>query len=252
MIIDARKQFDKEPKSFGSKRNRLLDEHRNWIEEQYKNGWKEGYKNECVKIFNTKDFAYHKVRVVFWQTDDKDQPAMIKEPFNKPLTQANVKKEQEFYDSDIDFALKIASNGKTQEIALVLKPKDSFTEKFEEAMRQVFGKEMDAFVAEDATGREKTKALKEFLKEAPIEAQYKHRHYIEDDEYIPYGEDIEAFLKREIGKPVIRWQDGPQFGYEILPNKYFYKYVPPEPADELIKKFWDLENQASNLIKKIQ
>ncbi|MGB3450523.1 MAG: hypothetical protein WBA58_08530 [Giesbergeria sp.] len=39
-----------------------------------------------------------------------------------------------------------------------------------------------------------------------------------DDEYIPYGEDITAFLKREIAKPIIRWEDSPQLGYEILPN----------------------------------
>jgi len=28
-----------------------------------------------------------------------------------------------------------------------------------------------------------------------------HRLYVKDDEYIPHGEDIEAFLKREIAKP---------------------------------------------------
>ncbi|HNM50396.1 MAG TPA: N-6 DNA methylase, partial [Candidatus Obscuribacter sp.] len=31
MIIDARKQFEKEPKSFGNKRNRIADIHRQWI-----------------------------------------------------------------------------------------------------------------------------------------------------------------------------------------------------------------------------
>ena len=50
---------------------------------------------------------------------------------------------------------------------------------------------------------------------------------MQDDEYIPHGEDIEAFLKREIAKPIIRWEDSPQLGYEILPNKYFYRYQPP-------------------------
>ena len=52
--------------------------------------------------------------------------------------------------------------------------------------------------------------------------EYHHRHYVQDNEYIPHGEDIQAFLEREIGKPIIRWQDSPQLGYEILPNKYFY------------------------------
>ena len=59
--------------------------------------------------------------------------------------------------------------------------------------------------------------------------EWTHRHYVKDDEYIPHGEDIEAFLKREIAKPIIRWKDSPQLGYEILPNKYFYRYRPPTP-----------------------
>lgn len=33
---------------------------------------------------------------------------------------------------------------------------------------------------------------------------------------------------------VIRWQDSPQLGYEILPNKYFYCYQPPTPAKDLV------------------
>ena len=39
---------------------------------------------------------------------------------------------------------------------------------------------------------------------------------------VPYGEDIDAFLKREIAKPIIRWKDSPQLGCEVLPNKCFY------------------------------
>ena len=33
MMIDARKQFEKEPKSFGNKRNRMTDTHRAWIKD---------------------------------------------------------------------------------------------------------------------------------------------------------------------------------------------------------------------------
>ena len=107
MLIDARQQFDKEPKSFGNKRNRILDEHRQWIEERYHNGWADKYKDENVKIFNTKDFAYHKVSVVFWQTDENDKPAYITEPYTKSFTPANIKKEQEFYGSGLDFRIKL-------------------------------------------------------------------------------------------------------------------------------------------------
>ncbi|WP_296810752.1 hypothetical protein [Thiocapsa sp.] len=72
---------------------------------------------------------------------------------------------------------------------------------------------------------------------------------MKDDEYIPFGEDIEAFLDREIAKPITRWQDSPQLGYEILPNKYFYRYQPPKPANELLAEFWRLEKEAETLLE---
>ena len=72
---------------------------------------------------------------------------------------------------------------------------------------------------------------------------------MQDDEYIPHGEDIEAFLTREIAKPIIRWEDSPQLGYEILPNKYFYRYQPPPPAKELLAEFWRLEKEAERMLQ---
>ena len=103
MLIDARQQFEKEPKSFGNKRNRITDAHRMWIEQRYREGWKNGYADEQVKIFRREDFAYHKVSVVFWQFDEHDQPATITEPYEKAFTAANLKKEQEFYESELTF-----------------------------------------------------------------------------------------------------------------------------------------------------
>ena len=66
---------------------------------------------------------------------------------------------------------------------------------------------------------------------------------------LPYGEDIAAFLKREIAKPIIRWEDSPQLGYEILPNKYFYRYQPPTPAKDLLARFWELEKEAEKMLE---
>ena len=47
MLIDARQQFEKEPKSFGNKRNRITDAHRAWIEERYRDGWNEGLRRRA-------------------------------------------------------------------------------------------------------------------------------------------------------------------------------------------------------------
>jgi type I restriction enzyme M protein len=82
-----------------------------------------------------------------------------------------------------------------------------------------------------------------------LSVEWTHRHYVADDEYIPHGEDIEAFLERELAKPIIRWEDSPQLGYEILPNKFFYRYQPPTPAKELLAEFWRLEKEAEEMLK---
>jgi len=226
MLIDARKQFEKEPKSFGNKRNRITDAHRAWIEERYRDGWASGYADEDVKLFKTTDFAFHKVSVVFWQCDENDQPAIVTEPYEKTFSAANLKKEQEFYDSELSFSVRF----KDETIdTLILTPKDNAAKKF--------------------------KALQENKPEI-VAVEWTHRHYVKDDEYIPHGENIEEFLIREIGKPIIRWEDSKKdgkeiLGYEFLPNKYFYRYQAPTPAKDLLEEFWRLEKEAEKMLKRL-
>ena len=222
MLIDARNQFEKEPKSFGNKRNRLAEAHRRWIEERYRDGWAKGFADEQVKLFGTIDFAYHKVSVVFWQTDEHDQPAILTEPYEKTFTAANLSREQEFHDSELTFRVRMKADGGEKTVEFALKPADSAAKK-----------------------------LKAALGDRPeiLSVEWTRRHYGQDDEYIPHGEDIAAFLQREIAKPIIRWEDSPQLGYEILPNKYFYRSQPPTPAKELLAEFWKLENEAEKVLE---
>jgi len=70
---------------------------------RYRDGWVDGYEDECVQIFTKEDFAYHKVSVAFWQTDENDEPAYVTEPYPGTFTPANVKKDQDFYTSDLEF-----------------------------------------------------------------------------------------------------------------------------------------------------
>ncbi|OQY35705.1 MAG: restriction endonuclease subunit M [Spirochaetaceae bacterium 4572_59] len=241
MIIDARNQFEKEPKSFGHKRNRITDEHRSWIEKQYKQGWKNGYENENVKIFSNKDFAFHKVAVTFWQTDEKDQPMMVTEGFDVQLSNSNVKKKFDLY-GDLDFLVSLVSpEDEKKEYALKI---NADSKSFEVQLTALALTDFPVLKKEKTTAK-----IFKALKTWELSAKYTHKHYIQDDEYIPNGEDIEAFLEREIAKPIIKWEDRPQLGYEILPNKYFYKYEPPKPADEILNEFWKLEKEAEEILK---
>ena len=222
MLIDARKQFEKEPKSFGNKRNRMTDAHRRWIEDRYHKGWKPGFDDEQVKLFRKEDFAFHKVKVVFWQTDEHDRPAVVTEPYEKTFTAANLAKELKFHDSDLAFRVRLRMDGKEKTAHLALKPKDSAPKKF----KAVLG-----------------------VRPEIVSVEWTHRHYVQDDEYIAQVEDIDAFLKREIAKPIIRWEDSPQLGYEILPNKYFYRYQPPTAGKDLLDEFWKLEKEAEKMLE---
>jgi type I restriction enzyme M protein len=112
MFIDARKQFEKEPKAFASKRNRMTDANRQWIEERYRDGWANGYTDDQVKIFQCEDFAYHKISVVFWQADEQDRPATVTEPYEKTFTATNLKRELEFYESELTFRVRVKVEGK--------------------------------------------------------------------------------------------------------------------------------------------
>ncbi len=252
MIIDARKQFDKEPKSFGSKRNRILDSHRQWIEDRYNNGLKKDNADNNVKMFEEKDFAFHKVNVVFWQTDENDKPAYITEKYEKKFTPANIKKEQEFYDSDLTFHICLNSDNAKKELNFKLSPSDSFSKIYENEVKKAFTDEIEKITKGIKPANGKNKAIKAFTNSLEVDAEFTHRHYVSDCEYIPYGDNIEEFLKREIGKEIICWKDSPQLGYEVLPNKYFYKYKAPDPADDILKKFWDLEREAESALLKLQ
>ena len=126
-----------------------------------------------------------------------------------------------------------------------------------QAVREAFAAELAELTRPIADTRERNKAVKAFIDGLQLAVVWTHRHYIADDEYIPFdpqGEPadyIPAFLAREIAKPIIRWQDSPQLGYEILPNKYFYRYQPPKPASELLAEFWALEKEAEGMLEKL-
>ncbi|MCG2777460.1 MAG: SAM-dependent DNA methyltransferase, partial [Desulfobacterales bacterium] len=190
--------------------------------------------------------------VVFWQTDENDQPAYLTEPFTKAFTPANIKKEQQFYESDLDFRIRLKLDTVKREISFTLGPEENLVKIFEKKVKKAFAGEIAKLTENLATATEKNKAINAFIKGLEVAADFTHRHYVSDNEYIQYGENIETFLKREIAKPIIRRQDSPQLGYEILPNKYFYKYYPPKPADELLNEFWALEKEAEKMLKGLQ
>ncbi len=247
LIINAREQFEKEPKSFGNKRNRIADTHRQWIDEQF-DKWK---KSEYTKVFDRTDFSFHKVEVVFWQEDENGEQMWITEPFDVQLNNGNANKRLALY-GDMTFYLEIASpfaKGETIKLEVPFDGSKAFETLVAEKLKKQVPQLKDKAV----------KDIKAWFKKQEITATFHHRHYIVDNEYIPFDKTatdkeayINAFLAREIDYEIIRWQEYEQLGYEILPNKYFYKYQEPESSDTLFEQFWKLEKEAEELLNEIR
>jgi len=244
LIINARDKHDKEPTSFGNKRNRITDTHRTWIHDQFE-AWKPT--DEC-SVFHRTDFAFHKVEVVFWQEDEHSKQLWITEPFDVQLNNGNVKKRFELYG---DFTLHVTVDNNGTDLTIDV-PYDG-SEPFENLIAAALKKQVARFKSHKAMD------IKKVFKVMDKTATFYHRHYIVDNEYIPFDRTaadktayINAFLAKEIEYEIIRWQEYDQLGYEILPNKYFYKYVEPTSSDALIEQFWTLEGEAEGLLNEIR
>ncbi|WP_323589614.1 class I SAM-dependent DNA methyltransferase [Aliarcobacter butzleri] len=247
LIINARDQYEKEQKSFGNKRNKITDTNRKWIQEQFENYTD----NEYCKLFHIKDFAFHKVDVVFWQEDENGNQMWIREPFDVQLNNGNINKRFDLYGDFtvyVDFKAPFEDG---QDISIEI-PFDK-SKAFETQMANIIKENVSQL--KNKTVNE----IKKWVKEQTIEVEYYHRHYIEDVEYIPFDrtqEDKEKyiidFLNQEIEYEIINWEEYDELGYEFLPNKYFYKYQEPKSSESLISEFWDMEKEAETLLNEIR
>lgn len=221
--------------------------HRQWIQEQFENYTE----NEYCKLFHIKDFAFHKVNVVFWQEDENGNQMWIKEPFDVQLNNNNVNKKFDLYGDFtvyVDFKAPFEDG---QDISIEI-PFDK-SKAFETQMANIIKENVSQL--KNKTVNE----IKKWVKEQTIEVEYYHRHYIEDVEYIPFDrtkEDKEQyiidFLNQEIGYEIIKWEEYDELGYEFLPNKYFYKYQEPKSSESLISEFWNMEKEAEKLLNEIR
>jgi len=85
---------------------------------------------------------------------------------------------------------------------------------------------------------------------------------LRDTENVPLSENIEVFFEREV-KPHVpdAWintairdpKDGEvgKVGYEINFNRYFYKYTPPRPLEEIEADIQKVENEIMEMLKEI-
>jgi type I restriction enzyme M protein len=85
---------------------------------------------------------------------------------------------------------------------------------------------------------------------------------LRDTENVPLGEDVESFFEREV-KPHVpdAWlntgirdpKDGEagRVGYEINFNRYFYRYQPPRPLEEIEADIRTLEGEILQMLREV-
>ena len=105
-------------------------------------------------------------------------------------------------------------------------------------------------------------ALSEIDKDAPVQRDRKgevvYDPATKDIETVKLSEDVEAYFEREVYPyvPDAKWFDeedakSVKTGAEFPFTRYFYQYVPPEPADELLARFMELERQLEAQVKEL-
>jgi len=253
-MVNATSFFKKMRKSLGNKRNEICDDQRNQISKLY-GDFKE---NEFVRIFDSTEFGYRRITVEL------------------PLRRN--------YCVNDDRLARVKAGGKFVELATSKKRKDAgMIAAEEEAGRQQQQAILSALESLKGLGvvknRERfTKALKDAFRttnvavSAPLQKEIVESLSERDDaadvctdskgnpepdselrdyENVPLKEEITAYMKREVLPHVPdAWVDETKTktGYEINFNRYFYKYVPPRPLEEIEADLRKIENEISQLL----
>lgn len=238
-------------KNLGSKRKEIHEDARREIVRIYEgflNG--EAGEGETAKIFATTDFGYREIRVerplrLNFAVSEERLGRLKSE---KAFVRLDASAQEEVLEALGTIPAKIFTSRKTFEMALskALKAKEvQASAPVRKAILSALSERDDeADTCLDANGKP----------EADSE--------LRDHELVPLGEDWREYLKREVlpFEPEA-WVDETytdptdkqvgRVGYEINFNRFFYKYVPPRPLEEIDAELKSLEGEIANLLQEV-
>ncbi len=240
-------------KSLGSKRREIPEDATNEITRIYSDmlngnsGW-----GEFSKIFATTDFGYREIRVerplklAFEVTAERIEALRDSKTF--------IKLDEDDKDGILAALLDYLPEGKKW------LDRDEFAKALDKALKQA-GVKVGAPVKKailSAIGERDDDAVACTDKGGEPEADSDLR----DHELVPLDEDWREYVKREV-LPFVpeAWVDETyiddtdrkvgRVGYEINFNRYFYKYVPPRPLEEIDAELKALEAEIAGLLKEV-
>lgn len=254
-MVNATGFFKKMRKSLGNKRNEICEEQRDRITKLYG----EFTENEFVRIFDNEEFDYHRITVErplkrnYAVTDER--LARVKEgPKFGELATSKKRK-----DADA-IAAEEAEGEKQQQAILsaivslkklgIVKNRDKFTKALRDALKKsdiavpapLFKEILDGLSEPDETADICTDS----------KGNPEPDPSLRDYENVPLKEDIATYMKREVLPHVPDAcvdESKIKVGYEINFNRYFYKYVPPRPLEEIEADLKIIEEEIMQLLK---
>jgi len=241
-LINATELWTPMRKSLGSKRRYISDEQIETIARQFANF----EESETSKIFNTTDFGYRRITV--------ERPLQLAfHPHNELRLEA--------LQAD-----KVWGKLDEKRQQALLQALEQLEEKY--LSRDRFFKTVTDALGSKLTAQEK-KLLQKHLGEHDPEAEYckakgafEPNPELRDYENVPLSESVADYFAREVIPHVPdAWIDENKrdpkdgevgiVGYEINFNRYFYKYVPPRPLEEIDAELRQVEREIQELLREV-
>ena len=255
-LIDASGERFWQPlrKSLGSKRREIPKEAREEIVRIYQqmlNGEGSEDWSEYSKVFDVTDFGYREIRV--------ERPLRLNFQVSKARLEA-LKAEKVFQKLDAGEQVALLAALTTNLPDTFFTNRDAFEKALDEALKAA-GLTLKAPVKKAILS-----ALSERGEEADIcngkRGNPEPDTDLRDHELVPLKEDWRDYFAREV-MPFVpdAWvdeshrdaRDGEvgRVGYEINFNRYFYKYVPPRPLEQIDAELKQLEAEIAELMREV-
>jgi type I restriction enzyme M protein len=250
-LVNAKSFFKKMRKSLGNKRNKLSDNDIKTIVTLYDNF----EENKYCKIFNNEEFGYAKVIVErplqlnYQITEERLENLYSVKAFAKLAESKNKNPEEKLEEE---------KNGKEKQKTII---------KALQTIGNKLYKNWDEFEriveTQNLASLQKPNLVKNIilaLSEHDDTADYVldakgHKlpdSNLRDSEKISLKQDIKEHFDREVAPYYPdAWMDRKKdkIGYEINFTKYFYKYVPPRPLEEIEKDIKEITAEIQELLK---
>jgi len=256
-LVDGTSFFKKMRKSLGNKRNEICEPQRDEITRLY-GEFKEG---EHVRIFDNQDFGHRRVtaerplRLNFAVTEERLARLHETRAFAE-LATSRKRKDTKAAQAEVEAGKKQQSDLlaalQTLAEAAVVKNREQFADMMNAALREA-GLKPPAVLF-----RAIVMALAERDKTADIctdaRGNPESDPELRDYENVPLKEEVAAYMQREVLPHVPdAWVDESKtkVGYEINLNRYFYKYTPPRPLDEIERDLEQIEKEIADMLAEV-